>query len=122
MKLDLDNTSGKRIINAYDTDEIRVNGAYFRNNLIITPDKVIPDWIKKEFSLLDTEDFDAVLDDKPGIILLGTGAKFRVPPAKLRTDLFQLGIALEFMDTQAACRTYNILALENRRVVAALII
>jgi uncharacterized protein len=55
-------------------------------------------------------------------VLLGTGARLRFPPAALTAPLARAGIGLEVMDVQAACRTYNILAAEDRVVVAALLL
>ena len=58
---------------------------------------------------------------KPEVVLLGTGARLRFPPAAVLAPLTRAGIGVEVMDTAAACRTYNILAGDGRRVVAALL-
>jgi uncharacterized protein len=58
---------------------------------------------------------------KPGIILIGCGPKFLTPPKELRLAMKEKGAVLEWMDTGAACRTYNVLLTEERHVVAALI-
>lgn len=65
----------------------------------------------------------AVIDhpSKPEILVLGCGETFSLPPEELRVQLQEKGIALEWMDTAAACRTYNVLAIEERAVAAALI-
>ena len=59
---------------------------------------------------------------QPDIILFGTGSRQRFPKLTLRTEIMQSGVAIEVMNTDAACRTYNVLIGENRSAVAALLI
>jgi uncharacterized protein len=58
---------------------------------------------------------------RPEVVILGTGVKLRFPPPSLTRALVEANIGLEVMDTGAACRTYNILMGDGRRVVAALL-
>lgn len=64
---------------------------------------------------------DATAQEKPEILVVGCGPSFTLPPEELRAGLKAHGIVLEWMDTAAACRTYNILAIEERAVAAALV-
>ena len=97
----------------------KVRHAY---NLIVFPDEIIEQWPAQSAAALNLEHFDAVLPRKPEIILLGTGAKLWFPDYSLMAKILQTGIGFEVMDTQAACRTYNILVEEGRHVAAAIIL
>lgn len=61
------------------------------------------------------------LDAEASLLVVGCGARFQAPPKGLRAELKALGVALEWMDTGAACRTFNVLLAEERGAVAALI-
>jgi uncharacterized protein len=80
------------------------------------------DWTATDFASLDARHFDYFLDLKPEILLLGTGAKQHFARPELYRELIRARIGIEFMDTPAACRTYNILVAEDRKVVAAVLI
>ena len=92
------------------------------NSLIIHPHGIIRDWPPKSVTTLCLQHF-AVLDELAlDILLLGTGQRLSWPTAALLASLQQQGIGVEVMDTPAACRTYNILMSDQRRVAAALIL
>jgi uncharacterized protein len=121
MKLHLDNIAGINVITGYGEDHVMINRERHEGNLVILPQRVLPAWCPGGFEALDAADFAAVLEHRPEIFILGTGAKQRFPhPAKLR-PLIEAGIGCEVMDLPAACRTYNILAGESRIVAAALL-
>ena len=75
-----------------------------------------------DLSTLSEADFAAFLDrsDRPDMVVLGMGARLRHPPANVRQAFREAGVGLEVLDTATACRTYNLLAGEARRVAAAL--
>ena len=82
----------------------------------------VKEWPIGSVDELQADHLAAILELKPTIVLLGTGAKFQFPdPARL-APLYKAGIGVEVMDTPAACRTYNILLGEGRDVLAALIL
>lgn len=87
---------------------------------IVTADTLITDWAPASFSDLRSEHLQAILALKPELVLLGTGATQRFPPAAIRAAFTSGGVGLEVMDLGAACRTFNILVQEERRVAAAL--
>lgn len=122
MKLSLDNNEQQYRIDAYTVDSVRVGGRDYGGGLIVTPEKIIPDWRPAPVKELLLEDMEQAIGLGPQILLLGTGRTLRFPPPPLMAGLASRGIGLEVMDTAAACRTYNILAAEGRRVGAALII
>ena len=121
MKLHLDHTTVQNIITGYGSDHVLINGMRHSSSLVVLPDEVISDWTGT-WSGLAVADFDAVLIRAPEIVLLGTGQRQRFPSPALYKALIAARIGVEIMDTPAACRTYNILAGEGRRVAAALLL
>jgi uncharacterized protein len=109
-------------IQSYGPGRVVVKGEIHRSNLLVMPDRVVPDWRPGCFADLDAEDFAQLAAYQPEIVLLGTGRRQRFPAPALYHTLARQGIGLEVMDTGAACRTYNILMAEDRRVLAALIL
>jgi uncharacterized protein len=101
---------------------LRVNADTYRANVVLTPDEVIEDVVHGGFAALTADDLAALRPHDPEVLLIGTGASQRLlPPAALRA-LAEARIGFEVMSTPAACRTYNILAGEGRRVVALLFV
>jgi uncharacterized protein len=121
MKLHLSSSENTYLISGYGSDHLLVNGVRHESSLIVLPDEVIPGWARY-FDQLLPEHFDALAMRVPEIILLGSGKSQRFPSPALYAGLIKAHIGVEVMDTPAACRTYNILAAEGRRVAAALIL
>ncbi|MCP4287044.1 MAG: Xcc1710-like domain-containing protein, partial [Gammaproteobacteria bacterium] len=88
----------------------------------ILPDRIISDWPTSAVEQLQASDFDTLLKLQPDMVLLGTGVRQQFPSAGKYSCLTNAGIGVEIMTTPAACRTYNILVGEGRRVAAALIL
>ncbi len=120
MKLSLDTGSASYRIRHYDSTGITINETVYTRDLIVMPEAVIDDWISAPVAELTVDHFDALSGHDCEILLLGTGRQQRFPPARLMAELGRHGIGLEVMDTAAACRTYNVLMSEDRRVAAAL--
>ena len=80
------------------------------------------DWNCVRFEDLTEEHFTQLADSQPELVIFGSGSRLRFAPPALMRGLMQKRIGIETMDTLAACRTYNILAGEGRRVIAALLI
>ena len=121
MKLDLDRTGGN-LIRGFAGGRILIGADIIRAPVIVTIDRIIHDWSPSAVEKLGVVDFQPVLALEPDVILLGTGERQRFPSMTLITAILRLGVGLEIMDTAAACRTYNVLAAEYRRVAAALFI
>lgn len=121
MKLHLSNPAGLNLFTAYGNDYVAVNMEKCGKNLIVLPDSLIPEWSTATPVTLAEVDMQALLNLGTEIILLGTGSRQRFPPGALMRPFAPAGIGLEIMDLQAACRTYNILAAEGRKVAAALL-
>jgi uncharacterized protein len=120
VKLHASGPSGVNTITGYGEGYVMVNGERRSASLVVLPDR-IEEWPAKRFDQLSTEDFAYLKNLKAEIVLLGTGARQRFPHPRLTADFAKAGIGLEVMDLQAACRTYNILVAEERKVAAALL-
>ena len=92
------------------------------NSFIITPERLIRHWGKNDFGGLNDQHFAELGQYQPEIVLFGSGKTLRRPSAAMLATLTNAGIGVEVMDTGAACRTFNILMNDERRVLAALMI
>jgi uncharacterized protein len=101
---------------------VRVGTVEYRDNIVLLPDSVVQGWTPAGFDALTEQDFARLLAYKPEIVLLGTGSTQRFPHPRVLAPLTAQRIGVEVMDTRAACRTFNILIAEGRRVAAALIV
>lgn len=121
MKFQLDHGSGRYVITGYRAGAVLVNGEPRERSFILTPDQLL-DWAPATIDQLAPADLAAIAALDPEVVLLGTGAKLRFPPAGLLASLTGAGIGVECMDTGAACRAFAVLSAEGRRVAAALIV
>jgi uncharacterized protein len=101
---------------------IRVNADVYRDNVVLTPDAVHAGAAPGGFDALAEADFAALLAYDPEIVLFGSGDRQRFPNPRLGRALTDAHVGIEVMDTPAACRTFNILTGEGRRVVALLLL
>jgi uncharacterized protein len=122
LKLHLANFAQYNFFTGYGEGYVLINQTRYEKNLIVLPDHLIENWPIVSVQELELQHFENLLPLSPEIILLGTGAKHRFPGHTLLIQLAKMGIGVEIMDTQACCRTYNILVEEGRRVAAALLI
>lgn len=107
------------IRSATDTD-VRIGDKVFDHTVALTTDRILDEWPRKSVDELTEADFRELLAGAPAVIVLGTGVTNIFPPRELVFALARRGIGLEFMDTPAAARTYNVLASEGRQVAAVL--
>src|SRR4029079_6367775 len=107
---------------AYQPGGITVNDKTISSSIIITPTKLIESWAPQTISELTAESLAIIMEIRAVILLIGTGAVISIVPPEIYGSLINQGIGVEWMDTSAACRTYNALSAENRNVAAALII
>lgn len=114
--------AGRQVIDGYGEGQFCVAGFWREGAVIVLPDRTIP-WSPPAFAELTIADFHDVTGAEPAveILLLGAGARAAMAPKSLRVDLRAAGVVVESMDSAAACRTFNILLAEGRRVAAALI-
>ncbi len=108
-------------IRAYDTGSVTVNETVYREPLVIMPEELISPWAAPALNEITADDFAALVERDREIVLLGTGRHQQLPDTRLIAAMARQGVGLEIMDTAAACRTYNVLMAEDRRVAAALL-
>ena len=109
-------------VRAYSPTEVVIGERVLRSSVIVAPRELIVDWPPRNIGELGIAELAPVLALTPEVILLGTGRRQVFPDARILAAAAHAGAGLEVMDTLAACRTYNVLLQEGRRVVAALII
>ena len=122
MHISRDQPLSANFVNAYTRSKITIGTRDIRASFIMDNEEIILDWPVTDAAELTVENLQAAITKRPEIILLGTGSRLVFPANEIRTAVLSKGIGFELMDTQAACRTFNILAGESRRVVAALIL
>jgi uncharacterized protein len=108
-------------IRGYGPGEVRINERIYTHSVIVSRNR-LTDWTPPPIAEWTPEDLDALLELDPEILLLGTGARLHMLGTPFLAHALRHGVGLEVMDTGAACRTYNVLVSEGRRVVAGLII
>ena len=114
--------AGRQVIEAYRPGRFRISGIDHDTSVIVTPERTLP-WTGVEIARLGIADFAAVIAADPpvDVLLIGCGKLMAPLPRAVRDGLREAGIGADAMDTGAACRTYNVLMSEDRRVAAALI-
>lgn len=122
MKLHLIHPSGNRIITGYGHGWVEINDVRYRENLIVLPAQLVTGWSATGFDQLTEAHLQQISALEPEVVLLGAGPRHRLVAPRLSRCLTDAGIGLECMDTAAACRTYNILMTEGRKVAAALLL
>ena len=108
------------LIRAWDHGRIRVADRWIEGHLIVAADRIIAPWSVESPARLTAEHLEPAIAMQPTIVLLGTGADVLLPDVDLMAALAARGVGLDIMSTAAACRTFNVLVHEQRRVVAAL--
>ncbi len=121
MKLLPDPTQASSVT-GYGPDWVAINGEKFTSSLVISTLAAPFLWECAEFDDLQSSHFERLAELDTELVIFGSGARIRFVQPALMQALYARGIGVETMDTQAACRTYNFLAGEGRRVVAALLL
>lgn len=120
--LDLDENNAAYQIRSFKPGALQVNGKTLTQSAIVTPTQLIENWAPQTVEELTANALSLITELKPDILLIGTGSALVFIPVELYGELINRGIGVEVMDSSAACRTYNALSSENRRVAAAIII
>lgn len=122
MKLHATSTQQYQTVTGYEDDWIEINALRFDHSLIVLPEVRPVRWAVASFDALQASDFAPIDAHAPDLLILGTGRRQRFVAPKLIAGLLSKQIGVECMDNQAACRTYNILMAEGRKVALALIL
>jgi uncharacterized protein len=121
MKFTLDSSSDSNLIRSYSPNSIRLGDQEIRGSCIVTADHAVS-WEPASFAELRTDHLEKIFALAPDVVLLGTGMTQRFAPPEIRSAFAARKIGLEAMDLGAACRTFNILVQEERKVAAALLL
>jgi uncharacterized protein len=122
MRFTQDSSSAIQLIRAYGGGELRINDETYRGTVIVSASTVLTLPDVRDMNDLVALDPSRIRALDPELILLGTGQRQIFPPASFRAPFLSAGIGFEVMDTGAACRTFNVLVAEQRRVVALLMV
>jgi len=122
MKLHADRAEGVNVINACTGDAVSVNGESYAHSILVSHVGPVQAWPVATLDDLQEAHFADILAAAPEVVILGSGPRQRFPHPGLLRSLMAARIGVETMDTAAACRTYNVLAGEGRRVLAALLV
>lgn len=110
------------MIRGYGPGEIRINDTIHTSSVILTRNQLDTSWSPPDVTAWTPAELDPLLAHDPELVLIGTGEHVRILGTEFLAHTLRQGVALEVMDTAAACRTFNILVSEGRRVVAGLVI
>jgi uncharacterized protein len=122
LALQLNTNTSLNLFTGHGEGYVSINHKRYQQPVVVMAGEVRTDWTATDFAALTAAHFDYFLALKPEVLLLGTGAKQHFAHPHLYRELIQARIGIEFMDTPAACRTYNILVTEDRHVVAAVLL
>ena len=122
MKLHRETPTSLNTFTGYGAGYVAINGERFDKSLVVLPERIIRDWAASTFDALAAEHLAPLAGLGCEIVLLGTGMQLRFPHPRVLLPLTEAGIGVEVMDVRAACRTYNILMAEERKIAAALLL
>jgi uncharacterized protein len=122
MRFTQDSTSAPHIIRAYAPGEVRIDNERYHGTILLSASAVMSVPELRDANDLAAFDPSRIFALEPEVVLLGTGPRQVFPPAGFRARFLSAGIGIEVMDTGAACRTFNVLVGEQRRVVALLLV
>jgi uncharacterized protein len=122
LKLHQDSSGALNTITSYGASYVAINLERHDKSIIVMPETPVVEWPVSSFEALAPEHFDALIELAPEVVIFGSGSRLRFPHPRLTAQLARRRIGVETMDFGAACRTYNILMAEGRRVAAALLI
>ena len=122
MKYDLEQAPDIHTVHSFAWDSVWIGERLQTHSFIITPHTVITDWSARAGNTLTPEDIAPLWELTADIFLIGTGPQQYIPDMAPFKAFLNRGQSIEFMNSAAACRTYNILAIELRNVAAGIIL
>ena len=120
MKFTLEPSSHPHLIRGYDGTQVTIGAQRITRSCIVTAERLISDWEPAEFAELAPAHLAVIFALAPEVVLLGSGPMHRFASNEVRAAFAQRNVGLEVMQLGAACRTFNVLLQEERRVAAAL--
>lgn len=121
MQLTENRPAEQYFIHSLGPDAIQIVEDRYSRSLILSPDEGVREWRVESIDALQSEDLEPILEWSPDVVLLATGRTQRFPSREIQIAMLRNNVGLEVMTLESAARTFNVLASEDRRVVAALI-
>lgn len=109
-------------VQAYEAGKLKINEQWFTQPLVLCFGQKPEHWALQDINQLEQASLQPLLEMKPEVLLIGTGNTLVFPKQKVMQEVLALGVGIEIMDTGAACRTYNLLLAEGRKVIAAVMV
>ena len=122
MQLTLQNPDGGLFVRRVGAHAITVVDRDLSKSFVMSRDVTVEDWPVTDVSQVTVDAIEPILAQSPEVVLLGSGASLRFPDKSVMAAFLTRRIGIEVMDNAAAARTFNVLAQEGRRVVAAFIL
>lgn len=122
MQLTQHRNQGELFVRKADANSVVVVDRTFTRSLILCAERVIEDFPVREVDQFDTLAIETILEQRPEVVLLGTGTRTIFPAPAVLAQFLKRGVGLETMDNAAAARTFNVLASELRRVTAVFLL
>lgn len=122
MKFSQEYSPSDNVITGYGSGFIEINRQKFEKSLLVFPDRDTQTWACDSIQSADQTSLMMIIEYKPELVVLGSGSHFAFPDFELQAWLQANGVGCEVMDSAAACRTYNVLLAEKRKVAAALLL
>ncbi|WP_144154630.1 Mth938-like domain-containing protein [Paraburkholderia sp. BCC1885] len=122
MKLHQDSSGALNTVTGYGAGYVEINLQRHAGSILVMPEAPVIAWPVTSFETLAAEHFAMLIEMRPEVVVFGSGERLRFPHPRLTAALAAQRIGVETMDFKAACRTYNILMAEGRKVAAALLI
>ena len=122
MKFQPDTLPGVNVISHHGPEGVRINGTAWARSVVVPAQGEVQAWPPQDFDALAPEHFTQLLADGPEVVIFGSGPRLRFPAPALLRGLIERRVGVETMDNAAACRTYNVLAAEGRRVLVVLLL
>ena len=120
MRFTLESGTHVNTVRAYSAEALRIGEQELHASCIVSAEQLITDWAPRRFEDLEAAHLEPIFALEPEVVLIGTGPRQRFAPASVRAAFGARAIGFEVMDLGAACRTFNVLVHEERRVAAAL--
>ena len=121
MEFHLEIPGNHHFIRSIGEQGIRINDDFYAGAVIVSAEKVVPEWAVDSVDGIDEASLQPIFELDPEVALIGTGARQAFLPPEIQMLFYRRGIGFEVMSTDAACRTFNVLVAEGRRVAAALL-
>ena len=122
MELSLNHVEGYLLVRRVDANSVTLLDRVMEQSFLLTPAGIAKPWPIEKAESLRADDVEMLLALQPELVILGTGQQQVFPAAEFMAGFLRKGIGIEIMDNAAAARTYNLLAGEDRQVVAGFIL